>query len=104
MSIGYEYHIFVCENQRDPADKRGSCGSHATTELRGYMKDLLKEHGLKARCRANKAGCLNYCALGPVMVIYPEGTWYHFETKRDIEEIVLSHIRDGQPVERLVLR
>lgn len=103
MSIGYEHHIFVCENVREPDDKRGSCGSHGTTELRGYMKDLLKEHGLKARNRVNKAGCLNYCERGPVLVIYPEGTWYRFETEADIEEIVLTHIRDGKRVERLLL-
>lgn len=103
MSIGYEYHIFVCENVRDPSDKRGSCGSHGTAELRGHLKDLLRKHGLKARCRANKAGCLNYCELGPVLVIYPENTWYHFETQADLEEIVVSHIRDGQPVTRLLL-
>ena len=103
MSIGYQYHIFVCENEREPGDHRGSCGSHGTAELRGYMKDLLREHGLKLTSRANGAGCLNYCGMGPVLVIYPENTWYHFETKADIEEIVLSHIRDGKPVERLRL-
>jgi (2Fe-2S) ferredoxin len=99
MSIGYEYHIFVCENKGETS----SCGHHGTAELRGYLKDLIREHGLKARCRANKSGCLNYCSRGPVLVIYPENSWYHFETKADLEEIVLSHIRDGKPIPRLLL-
>jgi (2Fe-2S) ferredoxin len=51
----------------------------------------------------NKAGCLDRCAGGPVAVVYPEGVWYSFVDNSDIDEIVRSHLRDGQVVERLVL-
>ena len=53
--------------------------------------------------RVNKAGCLDRCAGGPVAVVYPEAVWYTFVDEADIDEIVQSHLRDGQPVERLML-
>ena len=53
--------------------------------------------------RVNKAGCLDRCAGGPVAVVYPEAVWYSFVDNADIDEIVQSHLRDGQVVERLVL-
>ena len=49
----------------------------------------------------NKAGCLDRCELGPVAVVYPEGTWYSFVDEQDIDEIVESHLVGGVPVERL---
>jgi (2Fe-2S) ferredoxin len=51
----------------------------------------------------NKAGCLDRCADGPVMVVYPEGVWYTFVDQDDIEEIIQSHLISGCPVERLQL-
>ena len=53
--------------------------------------------------RVNKAGCLDRCAGGPVAVVYPEGTWYTFVDRSDIDEIVESHLKQGRPVERLKL-
>ncbi|RAG25725.1 (2Fe-2S) ferredoxin domain-containing protein, partial [Burkholderia multivorans] len=53
------------------------------------------------KVRINKAGCLDRCEEGPVMVVYPEGTWYTYVDKADIDEIVESHLRDGKIVERL---
>lgn len=63
----------------------------------------MKELGLAGpgKVRINKAGCLDRCEEGPVMVVYPEGTWYTYVDKADIDEIVESHLRDGQVVERL---
>ncbi len=53
--------------------------------------------------RVNKAGCLDRCAGGPVAVVYPEGTWYTYLDKTDIDEIVDRHLVNGEVVERLVL-
>ncbi|KAF1013130.1 MAG: Ferredoxin, 2Fe-2S [Burkholderia gladioli] len=53
------------------------------------------------KVRINNAGCLGCCEEGPVIVVYPEGTWYTYVDKQDIDEIVESHLRDGQVVERL---
>ena len=53
--------------------------------------------------RVNNSGCLERCELGPTMVIYPEGVWYHYDTVEDINEILHSHIENGQFVDRLIL-
>jgi vanillate O-demethylase ferredoxin subunit len=66
------------------------------------MKDRAKELNI-AGIRVNNAGCLERCELGPNMVIYPEGVWYHFETRDDIDEILERHILGGERVERLIL-
>ena len=53
--------------------------------------------------RVNKAGCLDRCAGGPVAVVYPEGIWYTVMDSHDVDEIVESHLKNGQVVERLLL-
>lgn len=68
-------------------------------------KMRIKEAGLSGvgQVRVNKAGCLDRCAGGPVAVVYPEGVWYSFVDEADIDEIVESHLVNGQPVKRLML-
>ena len=53
--------------------------------------------------RVNKSGCLDRCAGGPVAVVYPEAVWYTYVDQQDIDEIVESHLKNGQVVERLLL-
>lgn len=96
----YRSHIFFCQNQRPDGHPRGCCEAKGATKLRNYMKVRVKELGLP-QTRVNTAGCLDRCELGPVMVIYPEGTWYRYETQDDIEEILQSHLIDGRIVDRL---
>ena len=54
------------------------------------------------KVRVNKAGCLDRCAGGPIAVVYPEAVWYTYVDKSDIDEIVTSHLANGQIVERLL--
>lgn len=95
-------HIFFCCNQRDEAD-RASCENHGAMELRDYCKKRVKKLGLagEGRVRVNMAGCLDRCEQGPVAVVYPEGVWYRYESKADIDEIVERHLEGGTPVARL---
>ena len=67
------------------------------------MKDRAKALGLK-KVRINSAGCLDRCELGPSVVIYPEGVWYSCATKEDIDEVLQTHLVQGDRVERLMLR
>ncbi|NBX99097.1 MAG: (2Fe-2S) ferredoxin domain-containing protein, partial [Burkholderiaceae bacterium] len=53
--------------------------------------------------RVNKAGCLDRCDEGPVLVIYPAGVWYTVIDTNDIEEIIQTHLIQGQIVDRLQL-
>ncbi|MGF7207478.1 (2Fe-2S) ferredoxin [Skermanella aerolata] len=68
------------------------------------MKARAKELGLEPKIRINSAGCLERCELGPTMVIYPEGIWYTYQTKEDIDEILQTHVVGGGRVERLMLQ
>ena len=98
MTDFYKYHLFFCTHQRD--DGPDCCQQHDAQSLRDYAKKRVKELKLK-KVRVNNAGCLNRCALGPMMVVYPEGTWYQYQSKADIDEIIESHVQGGKIVERL---
>ena len=67
------------------------------------MKSKINELGLK-RIRVNQSGCLDKCELGPIMVIYPEGVWYSFKNKEDVDEIINEHLIKGRIVQRLTLK
>ena len=66
-----------------------------------HLKGLVHEMGLKSKVRVNKAGCLDACSKGPTLVIYPDETWYAPRTKEDMEEILIKHVQNNRPVERL---
>lgn len=98
----YERHIFFCLNDRQNGED--SCAHHNAQEAFDHCKARVKQAGLSGpgKVRVNKAGCLDRCAAGPVAVVYPEGVWYSFVDKTDIDEIVESHLKKGEVVERLV--
>jgi (2Fe-2S) ferredoxin len=96
----FEKHIFICMNQREPGHARGCCDPTGQGELQRLFKTKLAQRGLKL-VRANKSGCLDQCELGPTVVVYPDGVFYGGVQPQDVDEIIESHILDGQPVERL---
>jgi (2Fe-2S) ferredoxin len=85
----YERHVFFCLNRREGTE-RTCCARHDAEALQGY-----------AKVRINKAGCLDRCEEGPCLVVYPEGTWYTYVDRDDIDEIVEEHLVHGRVVERL---
>jgi (2Fe-2S) ferredoxin len=97
----YKYHVFFCCNQREPGEN--CCQNHKADALRDYAKNRVKALGLagKGKVRVNKAGCLDRCDEGPVIVVYPEEVWYTYVDKSDIDEIVEEHLKHGRVVERL---
>ena len=99
----YEAHVFCCTNRRPAGHPRGCCAERGAEELRDHMKSRAKQLGLK-NVRVNSAGCLDRCELGPTVVIYPEGVWYTYSTKEDIDEVLQTHLVEGKRVERLMLR
>ena len=102
-NLYYQRHIFCCTNERPPDNARGSCKARGAAPLRNYLKARVKELGIEG-VRVNGAGCLDRCELGPTMVIYPEGIWYTYASKEDVEEIIESHVKNGKPVERFLLK
>ncbi|GGP24157.1 (2Fe-2S) ferredoxin domain-containing protein [Silvimonas iriomotensis] len=97
----FKYHVFFCTNQRGPGET--SCNDCGAANMQAYAKDRVKALKLngQGKVRINKAGCLDRCDEGPVLVVYPEGTWYRYVDEEDINEIVESHLANGKVVERL---
>jgi (2Fe-2S) ferredoxin len=98
----YRYHVFFCVNQREPGGKE-CCADKNAMAMRDHAKRRIKELGLHGRggIRINQAGCLDRCADGPTMVVYPEGIWYTYVDAQDVDEIIDQHLREGRVVERL---
>jgi len=98
----YQRHIFFCLNERSNGE--ACCAQHDATAAFERCKSLVKAAGLAGpgQVRVNKAGCLDRCAAGPVAVVYPEAVWYSYVDASDIDEIVDSHLKNGQVVQRLL--
>ena len=99
-----ERHVFVCENERDPDNPKGCCHAKGAAEVRSRLKQLTYEAGLRGRVRINKAGCLDQCAHGVTVVVYPEAIWYGGVKLEDVDELFREHVLHGRPVERLRMR
>lgn len=103
MPPPFRKHVFVCLNEREPGHPKGDCTSKGSPELLKAFKAALRARGLDEEIRANKAGCLDNCARGCSVVVYPDGVWYGQVTQADVEEIVDKHLIGGAPVQRLQL-
>ena len=97
----YQRHVFSCCNER--AAPEACCANHDAVAMQAYAKARVRELDLngKGKVRMNKAGCLDRCEEGPVIVVYPEGVWYTYVDRADIDEIIDRHILRGEIVERL---
>ena len=92
----FRAHILVC----------GGTGCRATgseSVLSDVVKELAKK-GLTNEVSVVETGCNGFCAAGPIMVIYPEGTFYQYVKAADVHEIIEEHIIKGRPVTRLMYK
>lgn len=99
----FQHHVFVCVNQRKPDDPKGCCANRGGADVAEAFKEKLYAKGFKRVVRPNKAMCLDQCAHGVVVVVYPEQVWYGHVTVADVDEIIEQHIVGGKPVERLLI-
>jgi (2Fe-2S) ferredoxin len=97
----YDKHIFVCTNQK--AEGKKCCGEAFGMELVNRLRARIKEENLSINIRAQRAGCLDVCAFGPAMVIYPEGVFYGALTLEHVDQIFEEHIKGGKIVSELEL-
>lgn len=94
-------HVFVCTNQKEAPKK--CCGAEHGAALLDAFKQELTQRGLQKEIRAQRAGCLDACAFGPALVVYPEGIYYGNVQVADVAEIVEKHLLNNEVVERLKL-
>ena len=88
----FKKYLFVCENVRENGEV--CCGPHAMGE--GHvkkLKDYVKKNGLDRVIRVSRTGCLDICAKGPNIVVYPEGRWYSGVKEQDLESIIEKEIK-----------
>ena len=72
--------------------------------MRAAFKASLQRHAVEGVVRANAAGCLDQCELGPIVVIYPQAIWYGQVSLDDVDRIVQQTIIDGQIVDDLLIQ
>ena len=97
----FTHHIFVCCNQRPDGHPRGCCDPTGSEELRNLFKAEVKKRKLGPLVRANTAGCLDQCELGPTVVIYPQEIWYGNVTAADVPRIVEETVMGGRILDDL---
>ena len=73
-------HVLICGGT--------GCTSSGSNTLRNVLEEQLKAKGLDEEVKVVKTGCFGLCALGPIMIVYPEGTFYSMVKEEDIPEIV----------------
>ena len=99
----FTHHIFICCNQRSPENARGCCDPGGSAQLRNAFKAEVKRRGLNPLVRANQAGCLDQCELGPTVVIYPQGIWYGNVQLEDVSRIIDETIVGGKVLDDLLI-
>ncbi len=88
---------------KQPSGGSPSCGYSGSEEFVEELKKTAKELNLKGKLRVAKSGCLDLCAFGPNVMIWPEGIWYMKVTQDDIPQIIETYMKlegsDKQAVE-----
>ena len=95
-----DHHIFVCASFRG-LEAKGKCIKKNSMQLIPYIQEELADRGLNAM--VSTTGCLNLCEEGPVMVIYPQGTWYKGVTSEDAVDDILDALEEGKTAEQYLL-
>jgi len=103
MNTKFKRYIFICTNVRPPEHPRGSCGGKGSMEIVERLKYLLREEKLNLEIRATHCGCMEICENGPNLLVHPDNIWYQKVSLEDLPEIIESHLKNNQPVLRLLL-
>ena len=92
----FRSHALICAGT--------GCVSNKSLQVRTALEEELKKCGLEEEVQVVITGCNGFCAVGPVMVVYPEGIFYQKLTREDIPLLVSEHFLKGRPVEKLMYR
>jgi len=96
----YHRHVFLCTGDT-------CCTAQDGQEAWEALKKELKDRNLSLAtgpnaCYRTKVNCLRICQGGPIVVVYPEGTWYSGMTKERIPLFVTQHLVEGKPIEEWI--
>ena len=91
---GYKRHVLICAGT--------GCTSSSSLKIAAALEENLAKFDLTNDVQIVKTGCFGLCAAGPIVIVYPEGTFYSHVTVEDVAEIVESHLKNDQVVTRLV--
>ena len=94
MNGNYRAHVLMCGGT--------GCTSSGSQKINAEFEAQLKNYGLEDEIKLVQTGCFGLCALGPIVIIYPEGTFYSMVKPEDVKEIVEEHLLKGRVVTRLV--
>ena len=87
-------HVLICGGT--------GCTSSGSVDIQKAFAENIEKNGLSEEVKVVQTGCFGLCALGPVVIVYPDGTFYSRVTAEDVKEIVEEHLLKGRIVERLV--
>ena len=90
----FRSHVMVCGGT--------GCTSSGSDKIAKAFEDEILATGLENEVKVIRTGCFGLCALGPIVVIYPEGSFYSMVKEEDVKEIVDEHLLKGRPVTRLL--
>ncbi len=90
----FRSHVLVCGGT--------GCTSSGSEQIVATLEKEIERNGLKDEVKVIKTGCFGLCALGPIMIVYPEGSFYSMVKPEDIPEIVTEHLLKGRIVKRLL--
>lgn len=90
----YRSHVLVCGGT--------GCSSSGSQHIIVKLREELESQGLSEEISVVQTGCHGLCALGPIMIVYPDASFYAMVKEEDIKEIVSEHLLKGRPVERLL--
>lgn len=89
-----KHHIFVCSSFRFSGEPQGVCHKKGVTSLLPYMEGELADRGMNDVV-VSSTGCLKACERGPVMIVYPQNTWYGGIDSEEAVDAVLDALEEG---------
>jgi len=95
----FRHHVFVCTQEKPEGVP--CCPANGSWGILQVLESELGAQGLDNEVQVSTCGCLGLCDDGPMMIVYPEGTWYRKVKAEDVREIVSAHLESGKVVGRL---
>jgi (2Fe-2S) ferredoxin len=90
--VPYKRVVYICTNSREE-DGRPSCGHRGSEAICDRMKEEVKKRGLKGKVRAMKSGCMDFCELGPNVMVFPENVMISGVSAEDVPALADKYLK-----------